>query len=1174
MVTRFKPRTIKFLFFSFNLEQALKALFAVALTLATLWFRLQFHDLFIGRPMLILFMLPITISAFFGGLWPGLLATLTAALCVVFFFMPLALGSPIDAANDLFQWGIMILSGALISVMIESLHRAQNKAKAEIGERQQTEARLRESEDNFKYIFESAVLGKSITQLNGEVKPNQAFADMLGYTLDELKTCRWQDLTHPDDLEISGKYSEACLRGEIDAVRFTKRFIHKNGSLVWADVSTRLRRDASGAPLYFITNLLDITEARRAQDALQESEELFRTFIEQSADGLLISDERGQVIEWNQALTRIHGLTRQQALGKTLWDIQFMLLPEERKTDSRLEFLRAAIEPLLASGDSPHFKRINETEIQTLDGERKFIQQQSFPIHTAKGFRIGAIIRDVTEQKKAQEKLRHSEMRAKAMLDAIPDMMFRLDRQGVFLDYKAENQELYTQNQPTLVGRRNRDVAPPGFADLIEAKISLTLESGAVQTFEYQLEIPGRGPQDYEARMVPNGAAEVVAVVRNITERKRAEAELRDSEEKYRGLMQSLDSVVATVDEAGRFHFMNDVAASQLGGQAQDLIGKTMHELFPAPVADAQLSTVRRVIEEDTGIISEFQSSVQGKPRWYRTSVQPIHDQNGRVKYALVNSTDINRLKTAEQELLELNRTLEQRVQERTAEVQDLYDHAPAGYHSLDASGRIVQINQTELTWLGHTREEMVGFPLQQFLTESGLRTFQEHFPRFKETGRLRDLEIEFLCKDGAAFPALVNADAIFDAQGRYIMSRSTVFDNAEPKKAAEAMRRANAELERAMRVKDDFLANMSHELRTPLTGILGMTESLLLQSDGPLNERQQKYLNTIESSGRHLLSLINDILDLSKVEAGRIELEPEFLFASELCKASLAFVKQPALKKHINLEYSCEPDNLSLVADARRLKQILVNLLGNAVKFTPEKGSVRLEVSADEPSQQVQFTVTDNGIGISPADQERLFIPFTQLDNGLARHYEGTGLGLSLVKKLTELHGGRVSVYSELGKGSRFSVTIPWKHISEHAPAQAASAALLASSGSPEGHAHWRILVADDSDVTAEFTLDFLSLKGFEVARANTGRQALALLSEFHPDLVLMDIQMPEMDGLQAIQRLRQTPGCQDIPVIALTALAMPGDRERCLAAGANDYLTKPFTFKDLMQSIQTLLG
>jgi CheY-like chemotaxis protein/anti-sigma regulatory factor (Ser/Thr protein kinase) len=375
-----------------------------------------------------------------------------------------------------------------------------------------------------------------------------------------------------------------------------------------------------------------------------------------------------------------------------------------------------------------------------------------------------------------------------------------------------------------------------------------------------------------------------------------------------------------------------------------------------------------------------------------------------------------------------------------------------------------------------------------------------------------------------------------------------------------------------ASRSKNEFLANMSHELRTPLNSILGFSEALLEQRRGPLNEKQEQYINLIYSSGEHLLGLINDILDVSKVEAGKLDIHPEVISLSEVCESSLKFVREAAEKKLVSLTFRNEQSLSSLRADPRRLKQILVNLLNNAVKFTPESGAVSLEVHANAERDQIEFSVTDNGIGIASDDLPKLFKPFIQIDNSLSRYQEGSGLGLVLILKLTELHGGSVKVESEAGKGSRFTVILPWSANDILDRPQAATVE-AAATFVPLSGGQGCILLVEDSESNVLTVQEYLKGHGYEVIVAHNGLEAIARAEESSPSLILMDIQMPELDGLEAIRRLRATPKFAFVPIIAVTALAMPGDRERCLDAGANEYLDKPVNLRMLLKTIGEML-
>ncbi|MEB3230713.1 MAG: GAF domain-containing protein [Leptolyngbyaceae bacterium] len=442
-----------------------------------------------------------------------------------------------------------------------------------------------------------------------------------------------------------------------------------------------------------------------------------------------------------------------------------------------------------------------------------------------------------------------------------------------------------------------------------------------------------------------------------------------------------------------------------------------------------------------------------------------------------------------------------------------------------------------------------------------------------------------------------------------------------------------NQELARATRLKDEFLANMSHELRTPLNAILGMTESLQESAYGPINDRQREALSTVFQSGSHLLSLINDILDLSKIEAGQVDLEYRPASIRELCESSLLFIKQQAYRKGIQPKLLLSSQLPELMADERRIRQVLINLLSNAIKFTPEHGSVLLSVTLVRPDFNPElfpsgpaasgrspaagsaagsvagsvagsaadampdaaavgawfrFAVVDTGIGIGPDDISCLFQPFMQVDSTLNRQYEGTGLGLSLVKRLVNLHGGEVGVQSEIGKGSEFWFTLPCRAgaLQVIAPSSPESVSTgfdqdtVNDFSSPTGStaqtdgAPCRILLVEDNQANIRTTVGYLTVKGYEVMVAHNGAAAIALAQAEKPDLILMDVQMPGMNGLEAIQQIRADEAIAHTPIIALTALAMEVDRERCLAAGANNYLSKPIRMRQLVTMIQQTLA
>jgi signal transduction histidine kinase/ActR/RegA family two-component response regulator len=387
-----------------------------------------------------------------------------------------------------------------------------------------------------------------------------------------------------------------------------------------------------------------------------------------------------------------------------------------------------------------------------------------------------------------------------------------------------------------------------------------------------------------------------------------------------------------------------------------------------------------------------------------------------------------------------------------------------------------------------------------------------------------------------------------------------------------QKLKESNAELIRANNLKSEFLANMSHELRTPLNAIIGFSELLLERHGSPLAVEQREYVTDILSSGRHLLELINDILDLSKIEAGKMSLSLEEFDLESVVEEALMTLKVEASRKEIRMDARLDPSVATLVADRAKVKQILTNLLSNAVKFTPPAGRVSLGTVRRDDSLEVY--VEDTGIGIRPEDQERIFAAFIQVDGSYARQYQGTGLGLTLVKRFVGMHGGEVWVKSEMGRGSVFTFRIPL------APARSPSAEPIAeplaeTHASPivPGSRGGLILVVEDNPGNMKLTREILVSRGYRVLEAASGEEALDALKFIHPDLILMDLQLPGMDGLTVTRRLKSDPATRDIPTLALTAHAMPKDLERAREAGCAGTIAKPIDTINFPQRVAATL-
>jgi len=420
--------------------------------------------------------------------------------------------------------------------------------------------------------------------------------------------------------------------------------------------------------------------------------------------------------------------------------------------------------------------------------------------------------------------------------------------------------------------------------------------------------------------------------------------------------------------------------------------------------------------------------------------------------------------------------------------------------------------------------------------------------------------------------------------------------DVTELKRIEQALQQKNAELEDASRMKSEFLANMSHELRTPLNAIIGFSEILRDGLVGAMTDKQRNFTGDILRSGQHLLSLINDILDLSKVEAGKMLLDLDPVEVSSLFVNSLTIVREKAATRHIRLALEAEDGLGSMMVDARKVKQIVYNLLSNAVKFTPDGGQVTLRAAkvphacvgqreehgpgsgrAFMPSENtfaefLEISVTDSGIGIAAEDLEHLFKPFSQIDSGLARRFDGTGLGLAMVKLLADLHGGSVAVESEVGAGSRFTVWLPLRRMEAEPPAPSVttgSSAPVAVAPPVSASDARTALVVDDDLTSANLIRIQLEAEGFTVLHAASSEEGLFLATQQPLSLITLDITLPKMDGWEFLTRIKRVPALRHVPVVIISILA---DFTRGFALGAAAVMQKPVTRKELYDSLAQL--
>ena len=839
-----------------------------------------------------------------------------------------------------------------------------------------------------------------------------------------------------------------------------------------------------------------------------------------------------------------------------------------------------------------------------------------------------------------EKERRLAEEQFRLAIESAPNAIMLLNPAGqiLLMNKRAEKYFGYTHNE--LVDGNVELLVPERFRDKHVDYRANILADPQARTMDERRELYGLHKNGSEfpieiglAPIETSIGTLVMATIVDITERKKAENALRESEEKYRSLFESIDQGFCTIevlfDENEkpvdyRFLIVNPAFERQTG--ISNAVGRRMREI--APLHEEHWFQIYGKIAV-MGEPLRFENPAEQLHRYYDVYAWKIGTTEERKVAILFN--DITERKYAEaqirRQLQHLNglRTIDQAISS-SFDIRTTLEVVlqQVGLQlSVDAAA-ILLINSENHTMeyaanrgfrrkiLDHVQIKVGDGHASLALRER--RTI--HIPDFVQADSKLADDLQMAGEDFADYygtPLIakdkiegvlevyhrspLNADSewinmlvILAGQAAIAIDNALLWERVQRhtseleqrvEERTTQLNQTNIELEHANRAKDEFLAAMSHELRTPLNSILGLSEVLLEQRRDPLSEHQKHSLQIIESSGRHLLELINDILDLSKIEAGKFDYYPQVVEVDKLCRSSLSFVKEQATRKSIKLTYKEEIPASKIYADSRRLKQILVNLLANAVKFSPNHGQVTLEVRAEADQDLVQFSVIDNGIGIAPEDLKRLFQPFVQVDSKLNRSFEGTGLGLALVQKLTELHGGSVEVESGVGKGSRFTINLPWgkelvdqqekiesgDDFSSH-DATGKADTLLEGAGNKK-----MVLLAEDNMANVLTIGEYLESHGFEVAVAHDGQEAIEQAMVSNPNIILMDIQMPVLDGLEAIRRLRAKPEFASVPIIALTALAMPGDRELCLEAGADEYVSKPVSLKNLAKTISRLL-
>ena len=576
------------------------------------------------------------------------------------------------------------------------------------------------------------------------------------------------------------------------------------------------------------------------------------------------------------------------------------------------------------------------------------------------------------------------------------------------------------------------------------------------------------------------------------------------------------------------------------------------------PENEAKYSNLRR---DGSSISGEaYASSLGGGGSYLWGKAMPLYGSAGNLIGVIESIRDITELKLAERELRRSRRMY-----------REIFENSILGLYQSVPEGRYLSVNPAFARLFGYSSpDEMLAS-----VTDIGSQLYlhpedrERAVKQITEKGYLEGFEIEVQRRDETRFWVSMNTRIVQDEDGMHF--DGTVEDITKRKRAEDMLRAAKEVAEAATKSKSDFLANMSHEIRTPMNAVIGMT-CLLLDED--LTEKQREFLETIRSSGEALLALINDILDISKIEGGMMEMEQQPFVLQRCIEESIALGAESAAKKGLEMKYQIDQDIPDVVlGDHARLRQVLVNLIGNAVKFT-ERGCVSISVSGrkmDDGCHEIHFAVKDTGIGIADDKADRLFQLFSQVDASTARRYGGTGLGLAISKKLVEKMNGRIWVESRLGIGSTFHFTI---EAQEAHPTQIVlapkgrNASSIKALCNEDPNSSLRILLAEDNPINRKVALHMLAKLGLKADVASNGHEVLRALESHSYDVILMDVQMPEMDGLETTREIRKK--MPDGPrIIAMTAAAFKSDREMCIEAGMDDYIRKPVRIDELAEAL-----
>ncbi len=966
-----------------------------------------------------------------------------------------------------------------------------------------------------------------------------------------------------------------------------------------------------------------VAEARHAETLLKTG--ALQSAIFNSANfSSIATDAKGVIQIFNVGAERMLGYTAAEVMNKiTPADIS-----DPQEVIARAKALTAELEtPITPGFDALVFKAsrgiedIYELTYIRKDGSRFPAVVSVTALRDAEDTIIGYLLigTDNTARKIAEEALLKAGALQNAIFNSANFSSIATDAKGVVQIFNVGAERMLGYTAAEVMNKITpADISDPQEVIARAKALSIELDTPITPGFDALVFKASRGIEDiYELTYIRKDGSRFPAVVSvtalrdaqdaiigylligtDNTARKEAEEALLQAGALQSAIFNSANFSSIATDAKGVIQIFNVGAERMLGYSAAEV----MNKITPADISDPEEVVARAhalSAELGTTITPGFEALVFKASRgiediyeltYFRkdgsrfpavVSVTALRDDQDTIIGYLLIGTD----NTARKQIEEERQKLDQKLRDQHFYTRSLIESNIDAVMATDPRGIITDVNkQTELL-TGCTRDELIGAPFKNYFTDP-MRA-EAGINRVLNEGKVSNYELTAKARDGQRTVVSYNASTLYDRDRRLQGVFTSARDVTELKRFEETLKVKNLELEDASRMKSEFLANMSHELRTPLNAIIGFSEVLRDGLIGELTAQQRGFMSDIFSSGNHLLSLINDILDLSKVEAGKMTLELEPVNLAGLFGNSLSIVREKAASRQIHVQLDIAPELETLQADSRKLKQIVYNLLSNAVKFSVAGGEVTVSVvpvTRDQmedlsprwksrafplPSEEftdfIRISVTDGGIGMAPEGLEQLFKPFSQIDSGLARKFEGTGLGLVMVKLLAELHGGTVAVESAVDQGSRFTVWIPRREL----VGEALDTAVIPTARLTEISGVRTALIVEDDYKSAELIRLQLEAEGFEVLHAASAEAALGLAVQQPLALITLDIMLPNMDGWDFLARIKQINALKRVPVVIISIVA---DVNKGFSLGAAAVMQKPMSRQDLYDSLLDL--